>query len=40
MFEALFQPTHLIVAVMLVAIFWLVVSGVRHAWKGREPHGK
>ncbi len=35
MFEALFQPTHLIVAAMLVAIFWLIVSGVRQAWRGR-----
>jgi hypothetical protein len=37
MFEALFQPTHLIVAVMFVAIFWLIVSGVRHARRGVKP---
>jgi hypothetical protein len=35
MFEALFEPTHLIVAVMFVAIFWLIVRGVRNAWRGR-----
>ena len=36
MFEDLIQPTQLIVAVMLVAIFWLIVSGVRSAWRGRK----
>jgi hypothetical protein len=35
MVEALFQPTHLMLAALLVAIFWLIVSGVRQAWRGR-----
>ncbi len=37
MFGDLFQPTELIVAVILVAIFWLIVSDVRSAWRGRGP---
>ena len=36
MFEALFQPTDLIVTAMLVVIYWLIVSGVRRVWRGRE----
>ena len=35
MFDGLLQPTHLIVAIMFIAIFCLIVRGVRNAWRTR-----